>query len=225
MRLDRPGVAPDIAGLDRKNAALAFDHRRAAEERPDARAVDSRRHHQDFQILAQPLLGVARQSEPKVDIERTLVEFIEQHRSHARERRIVDDHARENALGDDLDAGLARDFRAEAHAQAHGFANRLAKIVRHARSGGARGEPARLEHQNAAGLPRKPRPWFRGKDQRHAGGFAGAGRRHQHRGIIAAQRRGQFRQCGVDGEGRGIHNFVRHSGARTRVREPGIHNH
>ena len=95
------------------------------------------------------MLGVARQSEPQVGIERTLVKFVEQHRADVREHGIVDDHARENALRDDLDAGLARDFRAEAHPQTHGFADRFVKIVRHARGGGARGEPARLEHQDA----------------------------------------------------------------------------
>src|SRR6516165_5554915 len=75
--------------------------------------------------------------------------IVEQHCGDAREHGIIDDHARENAFGDDLDAGLARDFRAEAHAQTHGFADRFVKVMRHARGGGARGEPARLEHQDA----------------------------------------------------------------------------
>jgi len=148
------------------------------------------------------------------------VEFVKQHRDDARERGIVDDHARENTFGDDLDPGLARDFRAEAHAQTDGFADRFVKIVRHARGGGACGEPARLEHQDAGGWSRLLRPWLCGKDQRHPRGFAGPGRRHQHRRIIGAQSRGQFRQRGVDGERRGIHNFVSvtpgHEGSRGR---------
>ena len=46
LRLDRPGVAAEIAGLDRKRAAFAGDHRRFAEQCRDAGAVDCRRHHQ-----------------------------------------------------------------------------------------------------------------------------------------------------------------------------------
>ncbi len=54
------------------------------------------------------------------------------------------------AFGDDLDAGLARNFRAEPHPQAHGLADAFAERLRHALGGGARGEPARFQHQDAA---------------------------------------------------------------------------
>ena len=40
-------VAAEIAGLDRKGAALALDHRRVAEQLCDARAVERRRHHEE----------------------------------------------------------------------------------------------------------------------------------------------------------------------------------
>ena len=53
----------------------------------DPRAVERRRHHQDAQILAQALLGVARQRKAEIGIERALVEFVEQHRGDAVESR------------------------------------------------------------------------------------------------------------------------------------------
>ena len=175
-------IAADIARLDRKGAAFAFDHRRIAEQPGNARAVDRRRHHEELQILAQALLHVARQRQAEIGIERALVEFVEQHRGDAVEHRIVEDEPGENAFGDDFDAGLARDFRAEAHPQADRLADALAERLRHALGRGARGEPARLEHQDAAVF----RPVLAGEHQRHPRGLAGAGRRHQH-GRIAAR--------------------------------------
>ena len=79
--------------LDRKSAALAFDHRRAAEKLRHPRAVERRRHDQDFQVLAQTLLRIARQREAEIGIERALVEFVEQHRGDAGQFRIVENRA------------------------------------------------------------------------------------------------------------------------------------
>ena len=104
----RARIAAEIARLDRKRAALAFDHRRVAQKLRDPRAVERRRHHQQLEILAQALLHVARERQAEIGVERALVEFVEQHRGDAFERRIVEDQPGEDAFGDDLDAGLAR---------------------------------------------------------------------------------------------------------------------
>ena len=71
-------IARQMPRLDRKIAALAFDHRRIIQELCNARAIDGRRHHQQLEVLAQTLLRVARKCEAKIGIERALVEFIEQ---------------------------------------------------------------------------------------------------------------------------------------------------
>ena len=217
LRLDRARVAADIARLDRKGAAFAFDHRRVAEKPGDARAVDRRRHDEKPQILAQALLRVARQRQTEIGIERALVEFVEQHRGDAVEHRIVEDEPGENSFGDDFDPGFARDFRAEAHPQAHGFADAFAQRMRHALGGGARGEPARLEHQDAAVF----RPILAGKNERHPRRLAGAGRRHQHGRVARAQGRGQFRQRGVDRQRRRSISVPSFRGApESRARNP-----
>ena len=52
----------------------------------------------------QAALRVERQREAEIGVEGALVELVEQHRRDALERRIVEDHAGEHALGDDLDA-------------------------------------------------------------------------------------------------------------------------
>jgi len=54
------------------------------------------------------------------------VELVEQHGGDARERRVVEDEAREHALGHHFDARCRRDFGAEAHAVAHAGADRFA---------------------------------------------------------------------------------------------------
>jgi hypothetical protein len=76
------------------------------------------------------------------------VKFVEQHRSNAFERWIVDHKARKNAFGHHLDPRSLADPRAEPHAQAHGVADLLAEGRRHAGGRSARGEPARLQDEN-----------------------------------------------------------------------------
>ena len=62
-------VAAEITRLHRKAAALAFDQRRVAQERRHPRAVERRRHDEQFQILAQSLLGIARQRQPEIGVQ------------------------------------------------------------------------------------------------------------------------------------------------------------
>ena len=190
-------VAAEIARLDRKAAALALDDRRIAQQRRHPRAVERRRHDQELQILAQALLRVARQRQAEIGIERALVEFVEQHRGDAVERGIVEHQPGEHALGHHLDARALGNLRAEAHAQADGVADLLVQRRRHARGGGAGGEPARLQHEDLL----VPRPGLVEQHQRHARGLAGAGRRHQHGGVVRGQRGGEVAERAVDGEG------------------------
>ena len=186
---------PSIAGLDRKGAAFAGNHRRVAEQCGDARAVDGRRHDQDAQILAQALLHVAGQRQAEIGVERALMELVEDHGRDAVEHGIVEDEPGEDALGDDLDPGAARDFGAEPDEQTHGVADALAQRLRHALGGGARGEPAWLKDQIPA---RFLRPILAREHQRHPRRLAGAGRRHQDGRSVATQCRRQVRQGGID---------------------------
>ena len=188
------GIAPEITRLDRKTAPRAFDDRRVTQELGNARAVDRRRHDENFQILAQALLRIAREREPEIGIEGAFMEFVEQHGGNAIERRIVEHQSREHALGDDLDASLARHLRAKAHAIADRLADLLAERRRHALGRRARGEPARLKHENFFVC----RPRLVDEHQRHARGLAGAGRRDQHGDVGFPQRRRELRQRRVD---------------------------
>ena len=97
------------------------------------------------QIFAQRLLRVERERQAEVGVERALMELVEQNPCDAFERRIVEDHAGEYALGDNLDPGSLRYQALQPHAQADRLADLLAQCRRHARGGGAGGEAARLE--------------------------------------------------------------------------------
>ena len=195
----RIGLAAEIAGFDRKGAAFAGNDRRVAEQFCHPRAVQRRRHHENAQILAQADLRVARQRQAHIGIERALVEFVEQHRGDAGQFGIVENLPRENALGDDLDFCGARDFGAEADAVADGLAGAFAQRLRHALGAGAGRDPARLQHDDLLA----PQPRRIEQRQRHPRGLAGAGRRHQHRGVVVRERAGQLVQHGVDRE-RGV---------------------
>ena len=194
----RIGLAAEIAGLDRKGAALAGDDRRIAEQFGDPRAIERRRHHQNAQILAQAGLGIARQRQAQIGIERALVKFVEQHGGDAVEFGIVENLPREDSLGHDLDPGRARNLRAEADAIADGFAGALAERLRHPFGTGAGRDPARLQHDDLFAL----QPGRIEQRQRHPRGLARARRRDQHRGVVRRERLREFVEHDVDRKGR-----------------------
>ena len=145
-----------------------------------------------------PVCASRASARPEIGIERALVKFVEQHRGDAGQFRIVENLPREDALGDDLDSGRARHFRAEADAIADGVADALAQRLRHALGAGAGRDPPRLQHDDLpVAEPRRIE-----QRQRHPRGLAGAGRRHQHRGVVARERARQFVEHRVDRKGR-----------------------
>ena len=91
-------------GFDREGAAEAFDDRGIVEQAGDAGAVDGGGHDEDAQIGAQGG-GVEGQGEAEIAVEAAFVEFVEQHGGDAGQFGIVEQHAGEDAFGDDLDAG------------------------------------------------------------------------------------------------------------------------
>ena len=162
----QPVVAPKVSGLDGEGPALALDHRRVAEQSGDRGAVQGGRHDQDTQIIAQHPLGVARQRQPKVGVQTTFVELVEDHRPDAFQAGVAQDHPIEDALGDHLDSGPSRDFRLHADPVADGFADFLAQGLGHAVGGGAGGQAARLEHDDLTarepGRVQQPKRYERG---------------------------------------------------------------
>ncbi len=155
-------------------------------------------------------LRVEREGEAKIGVERALVELVEQHGRDAFERGIVEDHAREHALGHDLDAGARRDETLKSHAQANRLADLLAERRGHAVRRGAGREAPRLQHEDAAALC----PCFAEKREGNARRLARAGRRDEDGPRMGLQRRPQPRQGVLNGQGLG----ARHA---RLLRKPG----
>ncbi len=104
---------------------------------------------------------------------------------------------REHALGDDLDAGARRDQALQPHAKADRLADLFAKRRGHARRGGAGGETARLEQDDALALAQGSSSSASGDARR----LAGARRRDEHGGVCARARRAEGGSASSIGRG------------------------
>ena len=151
-----------------------------------AARIERGRHHQQPQRQRQRLLRLAAQRQAQIRMQAAFVEFVEQHGRHAFQRRVLLQHARQDALGDHLEPRARADARVQPHAVAHRFADALAQRLRHALRHRPRGQPARLQQQDACGRVAHGSSQQR---QRHHRALARAGRRHQHGIALAAQRR------------------------------------
>jgi len=133
------------------------------------------------------------------------MELVEQNGRHAVKRGIVEDHAGEHPLGHDLDSRAFRDETGQPHAQADRLADLLAERRRHASGGGAGGDAARLEQDEAFILG----PGLIEKRERRPRGLAGARRRHKHSARMLGERGPQRGQHVVDGERSGERRQLR----------------
>ncbi len=115
------------------------------------------------------------------------MELVEQHRRHAIEPRIVQDHAGEHALGDHLDPGLGRHPRLHAHAITDRLPGPLAERPGHAVGGGPGGQAPRLQDDDLAPFG----PWLIHQGQGHDRGLARSRRSHQHGAWVGGQGRPQ----------------------------------
>ncbi len=179
------------ARLDRPSASLGGQHRRPAHQRRDRRGVERGRHHQERQIRPQRTADLERQRQPEVGLQPALVELVEDQAARARQVRRGLDHPRQDALGHHLDPRAGH--RLAAHAVADPPPHRLAQRLRQPLGGGARRDPARLQHDDAAG----DEPGLE-QEQRHPGGLAGARGRLQHGPAGGAQRLTERRQDRLD---------------------------
>ena len=116
-------------GTRPETSAGGHDDRRIPEQAGHARTVERRRHHEQLEIRRQVIARIERQRQPQVRLQAALVKLIEDHCSHAFERRIALQHAREHAFRDHFDARGARDARVEPHAIAQRCRRRFSPSV------------------------------------------------------------------------------------------------
>ncbi len=184
-------LARPPAHVDRERAGGAGEHRsgRAVvlEQAGEGGRVGSGRHRHDAQVGPQRGRDVERQRQAEVGREVALVHLVEQDRRHAGQLGVVLDPPGEHALGEHLDTGCRADAPFVAGLVADESPDRFAGELGHAPCRGARRQPPRFEHHDAA--PGAPR--FGEQRRRHERGLAGARRGTDHGARTDAQRRPQ----------------------------------
>ena len=95
--LDREGV----------RAARHRDDRATAQERRHPPGIESRRHHDDPQVVARAP-GLPRQREAKVGVDASLVELVEHDRAKVRQQGILLQARRQDSFGGDKQPGARR---------------------------------------------------------------------------------------------------------------------
>jgi hypothetical protein len=168
---------------------VAGDDGRTAEEFRDIGAIEGRRHHEEAQVRAQYASRLEREREAQVRIEGSLVKLVEDHQSHALERRVGLERAHQDALGHHLEPRARAHLGVEPGAVAHRLADALTHHRGHATRRRAGGKPPRLEHDNAPALE----PWRIQQHERHQGGLARTRRRFQHGRTGCGERGGDAR--------------------------------
>jgi hypothetical protein len=207
----RPGFAwtrGRVRDAHGETASLARDARRIEPAR-DTLAGERRRHQHEAQVGPERALHVEGERGPEVAVEMALVELVEEDGAGAGAFGILLQHARQDALGHHFDARRRGHRRFETDAVADGRAHRFAQLRRHESGGCARGDAARLQHQD----PASGEPWRIEQGERNPGCLAGARRRFKHQARMRRQRSGDGRQHGVDRQGRSGHRRVRSKGA------------
>ena len=143
------------------------------------------------------MLGIARQSQAQIGIERALVIFIKNHQTDASQFRIIENHPGKHTLGHNFDSGAGGNLRLQPHAQANGFADGFAQGGRHPLACRAGSQPPRLQQNYFFAR----QPWLIDQRQWHPRRFASTWRGHQHQRIARCQAGRNIIQQGVNREG------------------------
>ena len=177
--------------LNRKRAPFGNDNRRLRQQTLQALIIERRRHNQQLEIVAQPLLYVEQQRQRQIRLQAALVKLIEDRQPHAAQLRIALDHPRQNAFRHHFEARVRPDAGLRAHAIAHGLAGLLSQQFRQPLRHVTRGQPPRLQQDYAS-----VDVTFGEDLQRQPGGFPGAGWRIKQNLRRMPQGRKKFREDG-----------------------------
>ena len=195
LQLERQLGAPrHIVGCDSMSTPLRRDEGRVSQQRRERIQIQGRRHHQKPQILPQRFLAFEAERKPEIRIEAALVKFVEYDAADPLQRRIALEHARQDPFRDHLDAGVPAHACLDARAETHGPANGIAEQLSHATRHRARGDAARLQHQDLAA----PEPRGVQQGQRNEGALAGTRRGMQQHPRVRGQRLRQGPERGTD---------------------------
>ncbi len=127
-----PSGAVGITNVDRKTAALTDNDGWIAEKTGDPLDIQCRRHDEKPQVVAKRRLHVECERQAEIRIERTFMEFVEDHAGDPGKFGILQNHPRENAFRHHFDPRSCRHSIVESHPVANPLAHRFADQRRHA---------------------------------------------------------------------------------------------
>ena len=199
-----------VTHFHRIQAAGYLDHRRSAAGRfempREAIGVDGGRGDDDLEIrpALQQLLEIAQQ---KVDVERALMRLVDDEGVVGPEVRIALGLGQEDAVGHQLDVGVAADLLVEADLVADRRSELGAQLLRDACGGSPRGDAARLCVADQPGDAAPELKAYLGQ----LGGLAGAGFAADDNHLVGTDGRGDV---GAPGRNRQVFRIGDHRQAR-----------
>ncbi|MNC22360.1 hypothetical protein D3C75_703590 [compost metagenome] len=118
-------LAPD--SCDREHSPFARDDWRVIQQARQPLSFQRCRHQQHFQrsIISEQLATVECQRQSEIGIQVSQMEFVEDHKANALERRVALQAAREDTFGDHLNARTRANLAVQADAITHGLTNLL----------------------------------------------------------------------------------------------------
>jgi hypothetical protein len=192
---------------DGEGAPGGGDDGGVVEEAGDSGGVEGGGHDDEEEVGPDGGADLAEEGEGEVGVEAALVELVEQDGACAFEEGVGEEASGEDALGDDMEAGVAGDAGVEADLVADLASEGPALLVGDAGGGGAGGDAAGLEEDEAGvGGVEEAGGEDRGRD---AGGLAGAGGGREDGGAARTEVVEQGGEGGVDGERRVVGHELR----------------
>ncbi len=138
-----------IARFHRIGASLSGHDRGVAQHAGHRFTIQRRGHDQHPKVGSQIIAPIEGQGEAEISLQATLVKLVKDDKSDPLERRVVLQHAGQDAFGNHFDAGVIRDASIHSHPIAHSAPNTFIQCPRHALRNSASGQPTRLQHQHA----------------------------------------------------------------------------
>ena len=146
-------IGGTVVVLDGKAAPLGTNDGGVRQQRLEGHALQGGGHHQQPEVLPQPLLALDGEGQGGVGMQAALVEFIEDHQGHAGQLGVLLQHPGQHPFGHYLEPGGRTGPALPSHPQADALPHLLPELARQEAGDIARREASGLEHDDAPGQP------------------------------------------------------------------------
>lgn len=183
-----------------KGSPPAADDRGIAKHACNLDSGKRRRHEKDLQVRPDRLLNVQGERQPKIGMNGAFVELIEDDQPRVLEGGVILQHARQDPLGDHLDARFLARPAFAADAIADRVARFLAEQTGHVLGRPQHRKPPRLEHEDLSA----DKPGLLRQRDRNPGRLACSRLRREHDAGTVTQNGAEVGKDVLDRERRGL---------------------